>query len=106
MFPPTAPCNPSGKSHELGRALAVQGPGKRLAKPGRKPISPGSVRLVLDKRARAAGMVGSKLEPISPHGLRVGFITTAYGNGVADERIMEHTRQKNLNARLRPSRPA
>lgn len=68
----------------------------RWGKPGRKPMSPGSVRLVLGKRARAAGMVGSKLEPISPHGLRAGFITTAYGNGVADERIMEHTRQKSL----------
>lgn len=68
----------------------------RWGKPGRNPMSPGSVRLVLGKRARAAGIIGSKLEPISPHGLRAGFITTAYGNGVADERIMEHTRQKSL----------
>jgi len=68
----------------------------RGGKPGRKPRSPGSVRLVLGKRAHAAGRVGNKLEPVSPHGLRAGFIIAAYGNGVADERIMEHTRQKSL----------
>ena len=40
--------------------------------------------------------MGSRLEPISPHGLRAGFIATADGNGVADERIMEHTRYRSL----------
>jgi hypothetical protein len=29
-------------------------------------------------------------EPVSPHGLRAGFVTTAYGNGVPDEEIMGH----------------
>ena len=68
----------------------------RWGKAGTKPMNPDSVRLVLARLAAAAGMVGTPLEPISPHGLRAGFITTAYGNGVSDERIMEHTRQKSL----------
>lgn len=68
----------------------------RWSKPGRTMVDGGSVRRMLDSRARAAGLVGTALEPISPHGLRAGFITTAYSNGVADERIMEHTRQRSL----------
>ena len=68
----------------------------RWGRAGTKPMNPDSVRLVLARLAATAGMVGTPLEPISPHGLRAGFITTAYGNGVSDERIMEHTRQKSL----------
>ena len=68
----------------------------RWGKAGAKPMHPDSVRLVLGRLAAGAGIVGTKLEPISPHGLRAGFITTAYGNGVPDEKIMEHTRQKSL----------
>jgi integrase len=34
--------------------------------------------------------------PFSPHGLRAGFITTAYRNGVPDEEIMGHTRHRSL----------
>ncbi len=68
----------------------------RWGRAGARPMNPDSVRLVLARLAAAAGMVGTPLEPISPHGLRAGFITTAYGNGVSDERIMEHTRQKSL----------
>lgn len=59
-------------------------------------MSLGSVRLVLGKRAHASGMVGSKLESISPYGPRADFRTTAYGNGAADECSIEHTRQKSL----------
>ncbi|CAN7630323.1 hypothetical protein LJR225_004851 [Phenylobacterium sp. LjRoot225] len=33
---------------------------------------------------------------MSPHGLRAGFVTTAYRNGVADEEIMGHTRHRSL----------
>lgn len=69
----------------------------RWGKAGTKPMNPDSIRLVLARLAATAGMVGTPLEPISPHGLRAGFITTAYGNGVSDERIMEHTRQKSLD---------
>lgn len=53
---------------------------------------PGSARLVPNEDGHAAGMVGSKLKPISPHGLRPGFITNAYGN----RDVNEHTRQKSL----------
>ena len=35
-------------------------------------------------------------EPVSPHGLRAGFVTTAYRNGVPDEEIMGHTRHRSL----------
>jgi len=68
----------------------------RWGKPGCRAMNPDSVRLVLARLAKEAGIVGSALEQISPHGLRAGFITTAYGNGVSDERIMEHTRQRSL----------
>jgi integrase len=33
---------------------------------------------------------------VSPHGLRAGFVTTAYRNGVPDEEIMGHTRHRSL----------
>ena len=33
---------------------------------------------------------------MSPHALRVGFITEAYGKGVRDEDIMRHTRHRDL----------
>lgn len=55
-----------------------------------------AVRQVLLKRAALAGLKGTHREPISPHGLRAGFITTAYSNGVRDEEIMGHTRHKSL----------
>jgi len=35
-------------------------------------------------------------EPVSPHELRAGFVTTAYRNGVPDEEIMGHTRHRSL----------
>ena len=36
------------------------------------------------------------LEPVTPHGMRAGFVTTAYRNGVSDEEIMGHTRHRSL----------
>jgi hypothetical protein len=39
---------------------------------------------------------GNGIEPVSPHGLRAGFVTTAYRNGVPDEEIMGHTRHRSL----------
>jgi integrase len=45
---------------------------------------------------RKAGLKGTLAEPVSPHGLRAGFVTTAYGNGVPDEEIMGHTRHRSL----------
>jgi integrase len=59
-------------------------------------LSPDAVRQILLKRAAQAGLKGSWAEPVSPHGLRAGFVTTAYRNGVPDEEIMGHTRHRSL----------
>ncbi len=59
-------------------------------------FSTDAVRQILLKRAAQAGLKGSRLEPISPHGMRAGFVTTAYRNGVPDEEIMGHTRHRSL----------
>ena len=43
---------------------------------------------------------------MTPHGLRAGFVTTAYVNGVPDEEIMAHTRHRRLHhTRAGSSRP-
>ena len=34
---------------------------------------------------------------LAAHGLRAGFVTTAYRNGVSDEEIMRHTRHRSLS---------
>jgi integrase len=54
------------------------------------------VRQILLKRAARAGLKGTLFEPVSPHRLRAGFVTTAYRNGVPDEEIMSHTRHRSL----------
>jgi len=43
-----------------------------------------AARQILLKRAGKAGLKGTLAEPVSPHGLRAGFVTTAYHNGVPD----------------------
>jgi len=55
-------------------------------------LSGEAVCLILLKRARLAGIKGSRLEPISPHGLRAGFVTSAYRANIPDEEIMGHSR--------------
>ena len=40
---------------------------------------------ILLKRASKAGLKGTLAEPFSPHGLRAGFVTTAYRNAVYEE---------------------
>src|SRR5271166_1187392 len=40
-------------------------------------LSPDAVRQILLKRAARAGLKGTLAEPVSPHGLRAGFVTTA-----------------------------
>ena len=60
------------------------------------PLSGEAVRLIVLKRARLAGIKGTLLEPISPHGLRAGFVTSAYRNQVPDEEIMGHSRHRSL----------
>jgi integrase len=63
---------------------------------GKHRLHPDAVRQILLKRAGLAGIEGTLLEPITPHGMRAGFITTAYRNGVPDEEIMGHTRHRSL----------
>ncbi|HME24817.1 MAG TPA: site-specific integrase [Acetobacteraceae bacterium] len=59
-------------------------------------LVPDAVRQILLKRAAQAGLKGTLPEPVSPHGLRAGFVTTAYRNGVPDEEIMGHSRHRSL----------
>ena len=59
-------------------------------------LSSDAVRQILLKRAAKAGLKGTLAEPVTPHGLRAGFVTTAYRNGVPDEEIMGHTRHRSL----------
>lgn len=68
----------------------------RGGKVARTRLSPDAVRQILLKRAALAGVKGTLAESISPHGLRAGFVTTAYRNGVPDEEIMGHTRHRSL----------
>jgi integrase len=63
---------------------------------GKNRLHPDAVRQILGKRAAAAGIKGTLLEPVTPHGMRAGFVTTAYRNGVPDEEIMGHTRHRSL----------
>ena len=57
-------------------------------------LSGEGVRLVLRRRAEQAGVEGSWLEPVSPHGLHAGFVTQATKAGLPDEAIMAHTRHR------------
>ena len=68
----------------------------RHGTPRSTALSGEAVRLVVLKRAALAGIEGSRLEPISPHGLRAGFVTSAYRAQVPDEEIMGHSRHKSL----------
>jgi integrase len=64
---------------------------------GKRRLHPDAVRQILIRRAAVAGIQGTLQEPVTPHGMRAGFITTAYGSGVPDEEIMGHTRHRSLN---------
>lgn len=61
-------------------------------------LTAGAVRAILIKRASQVGLPNTWAEPVSPHGLRAGFITAAYRNGVPDEEIMGHTRHRSLTS--------
>ena len=61
-------------------------------------LTAGAVRQVLVKRAGQAGIANTWGEPVSPHGLRAGFVTAAYRNGVPDEEIMGHSRHRSLTS--------
>jgi len=72
---------------------------RKVNKAGRveaRRLSEDAVRQILLRRAAQAGIQGSLSEPVTPHGLRAGFITAAYRNGVSDEEIMGHTRHRSL----------
>jgi len=56
-------------------------------------LQPYAVQRILQHRA---GLAGLELTDLSPHALRVGFITEAYARGVRDEDIMKHSRHKDL----------
>ena len=68
----------------------------RTGKARASRLSADGVRHVLQACARAAGIEGTLMEPISPHGLRAGFITSAFAAGLRDEEIMGHTRHGDL----------
>jgi integrase len=84
----------------LDAAAIMSGPVfRKVNKAGRvetRRLSEDAVRQILLRRAALAEVKGSLAEPISPHGLRAGFVTTAYRNGVPDEEIMGHTRHRSL----------
>ena len=44
---------------------------------GKKRLHPDAVRQILARRAAAAGIKGTLLEPVTPRGMRAGFVTTA-----------------------------
>lgn len=72
---------------------------RKVNKSGRaqsERLSGDAVRQILLRRAEQASIKGSRLESISPHGMRAGFVTTAYRNSVPDEEIMGHTRHRSL----------
>lgn len=72
---------------------------RKINKAGRveaRRLGADALRSILLMRARQAGLDSRWQEPISPHSLRAGFVTAAYGNGVPDEEIMRHTRHKSL----------
>jgi len=90
---------------------------RKVNKAGRvenRRLSEDAVRQILLRRAAEAGVKGTIGEPVSPHGLRAGFVTTAYRNGVPDEEIMGHTRHRSLTTmrsyvrrtKLKSSQPA
>jgi len=86
----------------LSEAGIVDGPIFRKVNRGgvveQARLTAGSVRDILLKRASTAGVTGTWEEPVSPHGLRAGFVTAAYRNGVPDEEIMGHTRHRSLTS--------
>ena len=69
-------------------------------------LSGEGVRLILARRAALAHVTGTAREPVSPHGLRAGFVTQAYQAGLRDEEIMNHTRHRTVTTMRRYVRRA
>jgi integrase len=89
----------------VGAYLAAAGPGYALPTLRRRVAAIARehrmAKQPLDTRHPAIretlrGIEGNLLESITPHGMRAGFITTAYRNGVPDEEIMGHTPHRSL----------
>ncbi|MDO9713687.1 tyrosine-type recombinase/integrase [Paracraurococcus lichenis] len=59
-------------------------------------LHPYALPKILARRLALAGIKAAGLERLSLHGLRAGFITEAYGAGVRDEAIMEHSRHRDI----------
>lgn len=95
-----ATCPVRALRHWVEAAAIKAGPVfRKVNKAGRveaRRLSEDAVRQILLRRAAQAGIKGTLAEPVSPHGLRAGFVTAAYRNGVADEEIMGHTRHRSL----------
>lgn len=92
---------PAGPGDPVFRKIVVTRAGAGAAREARHAVQraalhPDSVRLILRRRAAAAGLEALPEAPISPHGLRAGFVTQAYRAGVTDEAIMAHTRHRDL----------
>ena len=56
----------------------------------KRGLSADAVRQILLRCAARVGLKGSPQEPISPNGLRSGFVTSAYRRGVPEDYIMAH----------------
>ena len=86
----------------LSEAGIIDGPVYRKVNRGgvaeQARLTAGAVRQVLIKRAGQARIPSTWAEPVSPHGLRAGFVTAAYRNGVSDEEIMGHSRHRSLTS--------
>jgi integrase len=65
---------------------------------GDTALHPDAVRRILAHRISMAGLNVEGFDRLSPHALRVGFITEAYDKGVRDEDIMRHTRHRDLRS--------
>jgi integrase len=104
-----ATCPVRALRHWLDKAEIRIGPVyRKVNKAGRveaRRLSHDAVRQILLRRAAEAGIKGTIGEPVSPHGLRAGFVTTAYRNGVPDEEIMGHTRHRSVSVRSLPRVP-
>lgn len=74
--------------------------------PEPRALSAEAVRVIVQRLAERAGVLGTALEPVSAHSLRAGFITEAYKRGLDDEGIMAHTRHKDLRTMRRYVRRA
>ena len=103
---PNSPALSSALKIWLTDAKIKAGPLFRKINRGRRGsekvrLSTDAVRQILKKRAEQAGLKGKWSEPLSPHSLRAGFVTTAYRNGVPDEEIMGHTRHRSLTNTMR-----